>query len=630
MTTILVCKLWRLYFSNTVLQLVSSATKKLIRQARSDMEVRLVEASARLRTFLEEDLSDAHVGLPPGARAHMERFRSFLLSFYTTKLGYYPPTSLSTQTGIFEKHMYDIMRDDFECLHELLVDENFTSAENSPFLAHGGICVVQNVHSFDLRCRYQSLEHPLPLLPDAMPPTASKRMSWFGRPNKLKPDDRLVDYAALARATNDWKTPILKNDLVRAYRVFEEDSVISPSRVDRREKLSLADARKVRWILIYAIYQVLRNVTEPPREVCEIEGIDYHVAISSAGLPPWKEGRCVESLVRRQTDMTALPLLPDVPTNSSTPLLLEIKPDVDYFALTHKSATEQPSADLVQAAKPRSRSLTRNFPRTNEMFRRSISLFRNPGQTRPTTPATTAPKYHEIVVHGYGNGTNSVRVEPKTALDTIQPTNADHDSESEPSSPASAVAAADSASTATRSLSHSSKASSHSDSNSRNSTVTTATSTDASPPSPASEKEESAAPATWQQQEQQTMPDIISPIPIRGRRRVVVSMMQIDGAGERTHSLEPPRRRPASVYARATSTLPEYARDYAELVEEQREELEQEEMQPSPLRIQKGRAVTFPLPGFSSWHSLDASSDQVTEWENYTGLGGHVEVAPVS
>jgi hypothetical protein len=595
------------------LQLTSSVTKRLIRQARTDLEIRLVEASARLRTFLEEELSDVHLRLTPGARAHMERFRSFLLSFYAAKLGYYPPARTITQTGVFDKHVYDIMRDDFECLFEMLVDDGFTSARQTPFLADSGISVVQSVHSFDLRCRYKSLDHPLPLLPEAGTPTTSKRMSWFGRPNKLKPDDRLVSGAALAKATNDWKAPVLKNDLVRAYRTFEETSVINPSRVDRKEKLSLSDGRKVRWILIYAVYQVLRNVTEPPKEVCEIEDIEYHVAISSADLPPWKETRKVESLVRRQTDMARLSLLPELPPEAlSSPLLTDIQPDVDYLALTQKSVTEQPSLARASSAKRRSRSLTRTFGRPNSVLTRSLNMFRTPSSTRPTTPANPKTQYHEIVVHGYGNGTNPVRLETDIASDSVGQSAVEPDQAAETAP--TAELDADSP-LATRSNSHSSKASSRSDSDtSHNSAATSATTADLSLPSPTL-KESTSTPASLP-----SPPDkIMTPTPARGRRRAVMSMLM--KPSHRTPS--PRRRRPMSVCSPTAGELllPEYARGYADLIAEEREVLDRDELAVRPLRIQKGWAVTLPVR-LGGW----GVDEPRTEWENYEGLGGHVEV----
>ncbi|CRK48060.1 hypothetical protein BN1723_016840, partial [Verticillium longisporum] len=71
----------------------------------------------------------------------------------------------------------------------------------------------------------------------------------------------------------------MRNDLVRAYRKFEEQSVAPLTKVDRNEKISLVDVRKVRWILVYAIYQVLRNCTDVPEEVNDIDA-DYNLAVS--------------------------------------------------------------------------------------------------------------------------------------------------------------------------------------------------------------------------------------------------------------------------------------------------------------------------------------------------------------
>jgi len=101
----------------------------------------------------------------------------------------------------------------------------------------------------------------------------------------------------------------------------------------------------------------------------------------------------------------------------STPMSLEIKPDIDYFALTHRQqrppgtgSTRSPASG-PPIVPPRSLSLTRNLTQGGGAIRRSLSLFKsNPPPDPPQPVRSRRPSYHEIVVHGYGNGTNSVSV----------------------------------------------------------------------------------------------------------------------------------------------------------------------------------------------------------------------------
>src|SRR5262245_31720697 len=119
------------------MQHISMVSRNLIRVARSDLDSRLCQASDMLKNFLDDELSDAHLGIPAGTRAHLERFRTFLMSFYSTQQGYYPPQS-------FDSDMYRSMREDFESLYELLVDNGCTS-DVMPSVAVGGICTIQLV-----------------------------------------------------------------------------------------------------------------------------------------------------------------------------------------------------------------------------------------------------------------------------------------------------------------------------------------------------------------------------------------------------------------------------------------------------------------------------------------------------
>ncbi|KAI1417685.1 hypothetical protein F5Y13DRAFT_201249 [Hypoxylon sp. FL1857] len=394
-------------------QLVSPGTRKLIRCARVEMNLRLGQSANMVGTFLEYELSEAHLGLYAGARAHLERFRTLLQDFYAAKFGSYPPPSVNYQTRIFEVDVFREMKDDFEALFYYLADETFDTTQDSPFLAEGGICTWQSIKSFDTRYEFKTLFHPLPLLPKVSQEN-TKRMSWLGAPMKSDRKRKDNTHVALLAATNQ-KVDLLKNGLVRVYRQFEEDLVYLPTKADKLENLGPMDSRKVRWILIYATYQALRQATEVPPEVRDATDAPYHLCISTADLPPWDEERPVCSLVRSQTDHIArnspLSTLNRGSIRSPAPrqLSLEIKPDIDYFALNHRrsssSEAKEGSSRLRRATSWRG-SLTSNLSRSLST-RRSAAKLTKPHPGKITQPIRQA-QYHEIVVQGYGNGTNDI------------------------------------------------------------------------------------------------------------------------------------------------------------------------------------------------------------------------------
>lgn len=406
-------------FSSSEYDDISLASRKLIRKSGIDMECRVFAATDKLRNFLDEELSETHLGLPSGARAHLERFRSFLLSHYTTRLGYYPPRS-------FDASLLSHMRRDFESLYTFLMDESHSISYGMPLYARGGICTLQLIQSLDGLYQYEPLEHPLPLLPDFDPHASGGWGSLRARLDKTKvrSGERHTAHASLVKASN-LKDALLRNDLVRAYRRFEEEMVLSPNKADKQEKVSIVDARKVRWIMVYTAYQVLRSATEIPSQILDADMVSYHLAVSTKDLPPWKEDMKLDRLLRRQTSMALLASPPIVWTDSagvqSSSGRIEIKPDIDYFALS-RQPQKPPQGDASRserAGRPpppvpeRSSSLSRSL-RRNSTIRRSMRLFR-PSSTPPMavrrSTSLSKPTYHEIVVHGYGNGTNTVYID---------------------------------------------------------------------------------------------------------------------------------------------------------------------------------------------------------------------------
>ncbi|KAL8911271.1 MAG: hypothetical protein Q9172_007697, partial [Xanthocarpia lactea] len=273
--------------SSDEFEFLSRQTKALITRAHMEMDLRLEHAGRSLGTFLEDDLSGAYLGLTAVARVHLDHFRSFLHSFYVAKYGYWPPTRTDSSSVAFPKSTFKSMYFEFRNLYEYLVDPTSSSELQSNRPADGGICVFQNVTAFDKRRKYTSLPHPLPLLPE-MPMHASRPNTvrkLFKNSHAMKMERRAAALAALSAATNRSDIRIMECSLVREYLRFEKSWTLQ----EKDESVSCSDARKVRWILIYAVLQTLISVTRAPPEVRDTEGVSYPLCCQIAGTPPWDE-----------------------------------------------------------------------------------------------------------------------------------------------------------------------------------------------------------------------------------------------------------------------------------------------------------------------------------------------------
>ncbi|KAK0631060.1 hypothetical protein B0T17DRAFT_507482 [Bombardia bombarda] len=384
-------------------QMVTSTTRRNIRRAKRELDKRLKHASTKLLNFLEDEISEENTALPTGGRTYIEHFRSFLSEFYRTRLGRYPPAFADQHNHIFDPNIYQVMRNDFEALYEYLVDNSLTAPQSIP--AQEGICTLKAVRDFDKRNNFHMLPHPLPLLPAIVQPTAvpPRRISWMSKPNKLKPDQRLLSHAASAKATNSSKRELLKNNLVIAYRKLEEDSVFSPLKVDRQEKLSQVEVRKIHWIMVYCTYQLLRSCTEAPLECQDSDGVKYHIASSTISVP-WKDERRLAPRDRRDgrtlAESSSASVL-SVMTSPGQPrsTLSQVRSSSGNFGPEYRKANSTPPVILPPRFPP-------IIPPRIRSLRRSLHIFNHDYDRKPE-PLSTAPSrrpYSEIIIQRYGNG----------------------------------------------------------------------------------------------------------------------------------------------------------------------------------------------------------------------------------
>ncbi|KAF2007425.1 hypothetical protein P154DRAFT_480233 [Amniculicola lignicola CBS 123094] len=345
-------------------KLISRITKALITRAYLDMDIHLGRVMVALSNFLEDGLSSTLLGLSLGARTHLDQFRSFLHSFYVEKFGYWPPP----KGAPFSKALYQSMYFDIRNVYEYLVDRESTLDIASQKLATGGICVLQNVKAFDKRHNFLSLPHPVPLLPQYesqnRKTSSQKGLRTLTLGSKQAKTDRyLTSRAALTAATNTRDISVISSPLVKAYMRFERQCALNHQ---RGEKVSMADSRKVRWLLIYGILQYLVSALRAPKEVQEADEAVYPLCCLVPEQPPWEVGTkvltapaipSVEVPLEAVTDILSNSISSDPCSLMSTPITQStIQPDCetdgDYFTHTNQDAPLQTRPMSVEVPAP--------------------------------------------------------------------------------------------------------------------------------------------------------------------------------------------------------------------------------------------------------------------------------------
>ena len=297
---------------------LSHTTKALMSHAAFELDMHIVRLTRMIGDFLEDELGAENLGLTKLARDHLDRFRSFLHSFYVEKRGYFPPNPRDR----WDKHLWVGMYYDFQNLYEYLADTESSNDRSSNRGVNGGICVLQNVHAFDERHGYTSLPHPLPLLPE-LPIRRRTTDSQRGFRNfklgrsETWPESHTSSGLPAVSACNSENTEVMKNSLVRAYIRFEREKL--------EEKITVAEARKVRWLLVYCTMQMLVSMIQAPKEVQETEAPSYPLCVTTEDCPPWDDDavpseeptgshlRCSAEMeyVRRTLEMDRMSIHPD-------------------------------------------------------------------------------------------------------------------------------------------------------------------------------------------------------------------------------------------------------------------------------------------------------------------------------
>ncbi|KXT00091.1 hypothetical protein AC578_5787 [Pseudocercospora eumusae] len=411
----------RLQRSDEIFSL-SSTTKALLSTASLKMDQHITQAIRSLGTFLEEELGLGNLGLSKPLRDHLDLYRSTLYSFYVNKVGYWPPV----ENASMDKRWWGGMYNDFRSLYEYLADPS-SSNDRAENRADGGICVVQNLHSFDERHNHTHLPNPLPLLPEQalrkQTVDSQRRLRSFrlGRSNtSTEPRPVLTPAQALKKATNSHRLELVNNALVQEYMRFERSKL--------EEKTTIAEARKVRFMLVYCILQTLISITRAPPEVRDADTPSYPLCVLSARCPPWMEDETFFQLPKSPVKVVERDLPVEL-ADTSRPCeedRISIHPDCeadnanDYFSnmnsisrsgsdmslrstapLPRRGSTLGRRESLMSGVSSLHRSVMGSISRTQ---RRGSLLSSRRDSTPTLSRSNTLPSYKEIMIQGYGNG----------------------------------------------------------------------------------------------------------------------------------------------------------------------------------------------------------------------------------
>lgn len=396
---------------------LSSTTQSLILESRLEMDVRLARASVSIETFFGDDLSGNFLGLSQAARDHFDRFRSFLHGFYIDKYGFWPPSGFENDSSKYQ--IYATLYSDFRNLYHHIVDPESTF-DWGTLATSGGVCTLQNISAFDARHGFETLPRPLPQLP--LEPaevlsnssTLSRRRSWnpVAQRKAEKEQRHSQRKQALINASNR-DVMLMECRLVRKYSEFECNSV-----GDGFDELPWTDARKVRWILIYAILQTLISIMAAPKHVRNTEGLSYSLCCHVPSRLPWAHAAAP---VKSEAATSKVEIAPDVlytHSNASAPNSERL------LRSTSRGVTDRKDRRLTMPARSSSKSSrSPSVPRVASLKRllsRKKARTDSPEAT-PPVPNLPSKPHCEILVHGYGNGLNEVRVEGQRSMTLPSP-----------------------------------------------------------------------------------------------------------------------------------------------------------------------------------------------------------------
>ncbi|KAG8163492.1 hypothetical protein KVR01_006789 [Diaporthe batatas] len=349
---------------------ISPITRALLERASLEMHLRVQAAEEPLSTFSFEDMWPASLSfISPAsgpvvaspAKASADRLQRFLLSYYRSTWGRWPPppppdtvTSDESDEPLWlTRTVVQALQKDFGTLYDYLVNRDIvwdgsetrssrkwlmvSESGNKAFEADTDELPMTDVLiEYDNKQRFPHIPHPYPLVPESIPPAANTAASAAnskgrkrsktggeavpaatpGGPQRPGAVERRIQLA-YTEATNVYVlgSDFAQTDLIDAFVKFEK--------TDRIGEIDPSLARRGRWILIYGILQSLASVSADAPIVRYSDGVDYHLGprLKGARLPPWaKKGKQPASIQPQEAshELSYCWLAPRAWNNSNT------------------------------------------------------------------------------------------------------------------------------------------------------------------------------------------------------------------------------------------------------------------------------------------------------------------------
>jgi hypothetical protein len=283
---------------------VSSIARALLERASLEMHVRVHEAELRLSDFLFGDMWPKMTDNNPPEKQAFDKIREFFLSYYRGIEGRWPPLTPAAEENWLNRTWARRLQTDFGALYDYLVDRTVTwdgheerSGRKWNIIRKGhrdfdteslGLPFTDILVAFDNQHKIPHIPHPYCLVPDPIEPKKNSGDNLFKK--SKQPEDKMASRKAALAYTNSTNVFLLasdfkKNDMVEQFIQYEKDNY--SSFVDPYA------ARRGRWVLIYAILQVLGSVSVDSPIMRYEDGVSYHLSPKLHGTPPWAKHRAV-------------------------------------------------------------------------------------------------------------------------------------------------------------------------------------------------------------------------------------------------------------------------------------------------------------------------------------------------
>ncbi|KAI5818063.1 hypothetical protein BZA77DRAFT_291978 [Pyronema omphalodes] len=266
---------------------ISPITKALIDRASLEIQVRVSNADSQICGFNFGDIWPESLSGSP-ARIAFDRFQKCLNKHYAEQLGAgnWPP-----QDGKVSRSLYMLLLRDFEMLYAYLVDRDsvwqgdniVNRRDKSIHIDDDFLPISAILSSFDSSCNLPPIPHPFPLVPaiSTNPKSTKNKTNLFlSRPTTA---ELALSFLTSSNLSILHDTPHA-NPLQESF-VHHEKSIPAT-------EIHPQAARKGRWVMVYCVLQILRDVVgEEAEEGTKWRGdVEYWVNPRLRGTPPWCGG----------------------------------------------------------------------------------------------------------------------------------------------------------------------------------------------------------------------------------------------------------------------------------------------------------------------------------------------------